>query len=145
MSVHTRQDLERLSRFTRQRYSRALMSDIKWRKFFAAVNGSGWHPSFVEVKFVGSGEPETRLMRFPNQDNFWGPPQWVDTSEFGPIELRSIEWLMIPAIVADRSNLGGASSSGVPQDLEAIRTALSQAGQFPLEDVPEGLRIVGYR
>jgi hypothetical protein len=133
MSVHTRQDLERLSRFTRQRYSRALMSDIKWRKFFAAVNGSGWHPSFVEV------------MRFPNQDNFWGPPQWVDTSEFGPIELRSIEWLMIPAIVADRSNLGGASSSGVPQDLEAIRTALSQAGQFPLEDVPEGLRIVGYR
>lgn len=121
------------------------MSDTKWRKLFLAVNGSGWHPSFVEVKFVGSDAPETRLVRFPNQKNLWCPPQWVDTSEFGPIELRSIEWLTITAIVAERSNMEAASSSGVPQDLEAIRTALSQVGQFPLEDVPEGLRVVGYR
>ncbi len=144
MSTHTRQDLERLSRFTRQRYSQAHMSDTKWRKFFAAVNGSDWFPSLVRVKFVDTDDTEPQLMRLPTENNFWGPPQWVDTAEFGPVELRSIEWLTIPTTVVARSGTKDASS-GMPQDFAAIQSALSQVGQFPLEDTPEGLRIIGYR
>lgn len=122
------------------------MSDTKWRKLFDAVNGSDWRPSQVVVKFVGSDEPEDSLMRWPNERNFWGPPQWVDTAEYGgPIELRSIEWLMIPAVVTTRSYRKDIPSSGAPQDFAAIRAALAKVGQFPLEESPEGLKIIGYK
>lgn len=143
MSVHTRQDLEKLSRFTRERFSHALMSDTKWRKLFATVASSNWHPSLVMVKFVDSDEPEPSFMRWPGPNSFWGPPQWVDT-EFGPIELRSIEWLMIPAVVLARSSLTGFAPTGVPQNLAAIKAALSRVGEFPLVDTPDGLKITGY-
>ncbi|WP_412103431.1 DUF6678 family protein [Sphingomonas sp. R647] len=144
MSVHTRQDLERLSRFTRQRFSHALMSDIKWRKLFAAVNDSDWQPSLVVIKFVDANEPERRHMRWPGANSFWSPPQWVDTPEFGPIELRSIEWLVIPATVVT-CNLAGLAEQGTPQDFTTIRAALGRVGQFPLEDTPDGLKITGYQ
>lgn len=143
MSVHTRQDLERLSRFTRQRFSHSLMSDTKWRKLFAAVYESNWHPSLVAVKFVGSDEAVSTYMRWLGPDNFWGPRQWVDTAEFGPVELRSIEWLMVPIAVVTSGEVGLAQR-GTPQDLAAIKAALKPVGQFPLEDTPEGLKIIGY-
>jgi hypothetical protein len=120
------------------------MSDTKWRKVFAAMNGSDWLPSLVRVKFVDSESPEPRLMRLPCENSFWGPPQWVDTAEFGPVELRSIEWLTIPATVLTRSEAKGASS-GMAQDFPAIRAALAKVGQFPLEDTPDGLRVHGFR
>ncbi len=145
MTVHTRQDLERLSRSTRQRFSHALMSDTKWHKLFAVVHESDWHPSLVTIKFVESDAATPRLMRWPQPHSFWGPPQWVDTAEFGPVELRSIEWLTIPAIVMAPAGYRGFPAAGLPQDLAAIRTALSKVGQFPLEDTAEGLRIIGYR
>lgn len=144
MSIHTRQDLERLSRFTRQRFSHALMSDIKWRKLFTAVNDSDWLPSLVAIKFVDTNEPERRYMRWPGTNNFWGPPQWVDTPEFGPIELRSIEWLVIPATVVT-NNLAGLAERGTPQNFTTIRAALGRVGHFPLEDTPDGLKITGYQ
>jgi hypothetical protein len=144
MSVHTRQDLERLSRFTRQRFSHAIMSDTKWRKLFTAVDGSDWKPSLVAVKFVGSNEAESTYMRWPGPNSFWGPPQWVDTPEFGPIELRSIEWLLIPSTVVAHG-LAGLAEHGTPQDQAAITAALERIGHFPLEDTPEGLKVTGYR
>jgi hypothetical protein len=121
------------------------MSDTKWRKLFDAVNDSGCVPISIEVKFVERDEPEERAMGWPRPNDFWGPPQWVDTPQFGPIELRSIEWLMIPAIATRLPNEFGIRSPGVPQDLAAIKSALSGVGQFPLEESPEGLRIIGYR
>lgn len=145
MSVHTRQDLERVSRFSRRRFSHALMSDTKWQKLFAAVNDSDWHPSLVTVKFVDTDEPEPRPMRWPGPNNFWGPPQWVDTAEFGPIELRSIEWLVIPATVLTPPGTTGLAASGMLQNFTAIKAALLRVGQFPLEDMPDGLKVVGYR
>lgn len=144
MSVHGREDLERLSRFTRRKFGRALMSDTKWHKLFAAVEASDWIPSRVLVKFVDVEEPSDRTMRWPSQNAFWGPPQWIDTPEFGPIELRAIEWLVIPAFVVYGHSVSEIASATEPQDVEVIRSALSQVGQFPLEDVPEGLKVVGY-
>jgi len=120
------------------------MSDAKWHKLFVAVNESGWQPSLVTIKFVDSDEPEPRLMRWPGPNSFWGPPQWVDTPEFGPIELRSIEWLMIPAAVIEPTNVLKPGQPGSPQDLTEIRSALSRVGQFPMEETSEGLKVIGY-
>ncbi len=144
MSVHTRQDLERLSRFTRQQFSHALMSDTKWRKLFTAIYNSDWQPSLVAWKFVDVAEPEPIYMRWPGPNSFWGPPQWVDTAKFGPIELRSIEWLMIPDTVVTPGQ-AGLAAQGISQDFAAIKIALERVGQFPIDDVPGGLKITGYR
>ncbi len=143
MSIHARQDLDRLSRFTRDRFSHALMSDTKWRKLFAAVNGSGWNASLVEVKLVDSDDAETKYMSWPGLNNFWGPPEWVDTAEFGPIELRSIEWLVIPTAVLTHGH-AGLAQPGTLQDFTAIEAALNRVGEFPLEQTQNGLKITGY-
>jgi len=144
MSVHNRQDLQRLSKLTRERFGHSFMSDAKWVKLFAAVNASDWHPSLVLVKFVDSGDAGPKYVRWPGPNNFWGPRQWVDTAEFGPIELRSIEWLMVPAAVVT-SGQAGLAQPGTPQNLAAIKVALERVGQFSLEDTPNGLKIIGYR
>ncbi|WHO39937.1 hypothetical protein PMI04_004910 [Sphingobium sp. AP49] len=143
MSIHTRQDLDRLSRFTRERFSHALMSDTKWRKLFVAVNESGWQASLVEVKFVDSDDAETRYMRWPGLNNSWAPPEWIDTAEFGPIELRSIEWLVIPTAVVTHGQ-AGLAQPGTLQNFTAIEAALNQVGEFPLEQTQNGLKITGY-
>lgn len=143
MSIHTRTDLERLSRFARKQFPHALMSDTKWRKLFTAVNKSSWRPSLVAVKFIDSDEAEPRCMRWPNSNCFWGPPEWVDTPEFGPIELRSIEWLVIPPAVVTRG-AAGLAEPGALQDFTVIEAALGRVGKFPLERTPAGLKITGY-
>lgn len=143
MSIHTRKDLERLSKFTRKKFHHALMSDTKWRKLFTAVSVSSWRPSLVSVKFVDSDEAEPRYMRWPNLNCFWVPPEWIDTPEFGPIELRSIEWLVIPPAVVTQG-AAGLAEPGALQDFTVIETALNRVGKFPLERTPDGLKITGY-
>lgn len=62
-------------------------------------------------------------MRFP--PNLEGVPHaYIDTIEFGPVELRAIEWLELPF------------------DVGPIVNSL---GHFPLELVPAGTRVIGYR
>lgn len=73
------------------------------------------------VKFIDVDEP--RAMQFP--PNLEGVPHaYMDTIEFGPVELRAIEWLTLPA------------------DVEPLVRSI---GQFPIEATPDGTRIVGYR
>lgn len=108
-----------------------------------AVNNSSWQPSLVAVKFVDSDEVEPRYMRRPNLNCLWVPPEWVDTPEFGPIELRSIEWISIPTAVVTHG-IAGLADPGAPQDFTVIEAALDQLGKFPLAQSPEGLKITGY-
>lgn len=121
------------------------MSDAKWHKLFAAVSASEWRPSAVIMKFVDTEEPEDQPMPWPKPANFWVPRQWIDSPVYGgPFELRSIEWMMFPTMVIPLFGDPDATSPRV-QDFEAIRTALSKVGQFPLEEFPDGLRVIGYR
>jgi len=72
------------------------------------------------VKFVDV-EP-VRAMRFP--PSLSCPHAYMDTIEFGPTELRAIEWLEFNA---------------------ELSVALSQIGEFPLTITAEGrTRITGY-
>ena len=72
-------------------------------------------------------------------------PPWafVDTIEFGPVELCAIEWLEIPAVaVYPRSNKVPAARE--LQDVEAAEALINELGQYPLEKTETGLRIIGY-
>jgi hypothetical protein len=48
---------------------------------------------------------------------------FMDTIEFGPAELRSIEWLEVEAV---------------------IEPLLQPLGQFPIETIKRGSRLIGY-
>lgn len=78
-----------IGRVARSRFAAAFMSDTKWRKLFAVVREA--HPDLdrVEVKFIDV--ENARQMRFPPSLDC--PLAYMDTIEFGPTELRSIEWL----------------------------------------------------
>jgi hypothetical protein len=106
-------------RLARARFSAAFMSDTKWRKAFQAISEARLGVDTMLVKFIDVEEP--KQMRFP--PSFACPLPYMDTIEFGPTELRSIEWLEIEA------------------DIEALLTPL---GKFPIEKSNRGSRLVGY-
>lgn len=117
MAVH---DPAKIGRLARERFSSALMSDAKWRKLLTAVATADRPIREMVVKFIDVDEP--CRMRFP--PSLEAPHAYMDTIEFGPVELRAIEWLELPV---------------------AVEPLLSGAGHFPLEPAERGTRIVGYR
>lgn len=106
-------------RRARERFSTAYMSDTKWRKFISAVAKA--QPSIKQmiVKFIDVDEP--KKMRFP--PDLRCPRAYMDTIEFGPTELRSIEWLQV---------IGDLSETVAP------------IGLFSLVVLPDGTRVAGY-
>lgn len=143
MSVHTRHDLERIGRLARARFSHALMSDTKWRKLFVAVDDAGLRPQRVAIKFIEVDK--VYLIGWPGNETMYAPRPWIDTSEFGPIELRSVEWLLIPSVFHEARGSPNVPPRAVRQEIESIRLLLVSLGHFPVEISDEGLRIVGYK
>ncbi len=96
------QDIAKLTRFIHRKYSTGLMSDTKWRVLFEALEEAGIYFNQAFVKFVES--EEVRTIR-PSSFDLSVPYAYMDTIEFGPIELRSIEWLELPDVaVLPRGN-----------------------------------------
>jgi hypothetical protein len=89
-------DLQRASGLARREFSHAHMSDTKWRRLFAALGEADLNLRQMVVKFVGVRD--ARVMAFPSTTALHPPRPYIDTGEFGPIELRAIEWLEVPAI-----------------------------------------------
>lgn len=110
----------KIGRLARERFSCALMSDAKWRKLIMTIGASGLPIHEVAVKFIDVEAP--RRMHFP--PSLTTPHAYMDTIEWGPVELRAIEWLEFST------------------DLEGL---LSAIGHFPLEQEGGVTRIVGYR
>lgn len=115
MTVH---DATQMGKLARERFSVAFMSDTKWRKLFGAVKQFG--RGHMIVKFIDVDEPQQ--MRFP--PSLECPKEFMDTIEFGPVELRAIEWLELPI------------------DLAPI---VGPIGKFPLEPTEVGTRVIGYQ
>jgi hypothetical protein len=103
----------------RRSFSAAFMSDSKWRKLIAAVHAEVPQIDQMLVKFIDVHEP--RRMNFP--PGLRCPQAYVDTIEFGPVELRAIEWLELPA---------------------DISSVLERLGQFPVLVTDGKSKIVGY-
>lgn len=86
MAVH---DLHKIDRFARENFSVALMSDTKWRDVMFALKFHEPALTKMTVKFIGVEQPKE--MKFPPR--LQCPHAYMDTIEFGPVELRAIEWL----------------------------------------------------
>ena len=114
----TTHDATKTGKIARERFSVALMSDTKWRKLFSAVEELG--SSHMIVKFIDLEEP--RQMRFP--PSLACPKAFMDTIEFGPVELRAIEWLELPI---------------------ELKPIVDPIGKFPLERTEIGTRVIGYK
>jgi hypothetical protein len=142
MTLHTRAEIERLGRLARREFPQALMSDSKWRKLFAAVDQAGLAPERVLVKFIDVDD--IKSMRFPAASALHPPRPYIDTFEFGPIELRSIEWLLIPR-QADIRGVDGVPARMVEQDVDTIYELVASLGKFPLEQIEDGLKVIGHR
>lgn len=117
MAVH---DPQKEGRLARELFETGLMSDTKWRKLFAAIEGSSLVVSSMIVKFIDVSEPA--ILEFP--PSLRCPRPYMDTIEYGPVELRAIEWLEFSA------------------DIEEIADNL---GLYPLERQGAGTRIIGYK
>lgn len=142
MSIQTRDDLERLTHLAKREFSSALMSDTKWRKLFLALSTVRAPEGQMLVRFLEVDE--VRVMRIPSESALWCPLPYIDTFEYGPVELRAIEWLEIPAIACWSTQNNGAMRQ-VAQDLNKFRTALCGLGQFPLVETSRGIRFKGYK
>lgn len=117
MTVH---DPRADGRRARRLFSTGLMSDTKWRKLFEAIAETCDPPlDHVVVKFIGVDEP--KRMRFPF--GLYPPRPYIDTLEYGPTELRAIEWLDVAGDIVD---------------------LLEPVGRFPVEWQGAYTRIIGY-
>jgi hypothetical protein len=119
----------------------SLMSDTKWRKLFLALDKPELALAECIVKFVGVDGEKT--MRVPKSAALHPPRPYVDTFEFGPVLLRSIEWIEFPRTLARRRCPGDA---GLPvlQDIEAAHRVLDDLGRYPIEITGRGLRVIGH-
>lgn len=107
------------ARLARRLFSAAFMSDTKWRKALRAMEQAGLGIREMLVKFIDLEEP--RRIRFP--PSLACPRAYMDTIEFGPTALRSIEWLEVGA------------------DVEQV---LSASARFPITVTGGRSRIWGY-
>ena len=127
-------------------FSVSLMSDTKWRKLFTALDRPDLEAAQVLIKFVDTERVHT--VRLPRRANLHSPKAFIDMFEFGPLPLRSIEWIEFPA-VAEYPNVspdgkGRVPSTRVPQNIERIASILADLGQFPMELSRHALRINGH-
>jgi hypothetical protein len=115
-SIHTPAAMGRLAK---ARFAAAFMSDSKWRKLIAVVRDGHGSVDRVTIKFIDVDEP--RQMRFP--PSLSCPRPYIDTIEFGPLELRSIEWMEFATDLMD---------------------LLNPIARFPLELREGSTRVIGY-
>ena len=140
MSTHDREELEREGRMVRDHTRASLMSDTKWRKLLGALDRPGMTLDWCVVKFVG--RCDERMIRRPT--GLYPPRPWIDAFGFGPIPLRSIEWLLLPrqAKLPDFDRTSPAKY--VTQDVELAASIVGERGRYPTELSERGLLIRGY-
>jgi len=116
------------------------MSDTKWRKVFGLLDARPdlsqlqWFFKFVESDAEREGSAIAGL---------YPPWPWIDSSSFGPIPLRSIEWLLLPRVAEYRWDRT-IPTRYKDQDVDEAFRALSVLGKLPLELTERGLIIRGY-
>lgn len=93
----------------------------------------------IIVKFVDAAEPKPIGLPWLS-----APIAFVDSLEFGPIPLVSIEWIEVPALaVFPRPN--SVPAEHIAQDVVAVQSALAALGKrLPVTETATGLRIVGH-
>jgi len=140
MAVHDREELNREGRAVRRETRASFMSDTKWRKVLAALKD---HPELgacqCVVKFVG--QPEEHSL---GNIGLYSPRPWIDTHAFGPVPLRSIEWMLFPYVAEYRRSDRTIPVTREPQDIDGVAQIMTGLGRLPMEWTDRGLLIRGY-
>jgi hypothetical protein len=140
MAVHDRAELEREGRVVRRETRASLMSDTKWRKVLAVLKA---HPELgvqqYFVKFVGEAEE-----REVGWVGLYPPRPWIDTFAFGPVPLRSIEWMLFPRLAVLRNVDRTIPAKTQPQQVEILAELIAGLGKLPIEWIDRGLLVRGY-
>lgn len=119
------------------------MSDTKWRKLFLAVERLNLRLPLCRIKWIDG--LNIRVLSTPVGYCLMCPRPFVDSVEFGPFELCSIEWLEFPRRVVQEGNWMGRRDGMIyVQDVEHAERALKLVARFPMELTESGLRITGH-
>lgn len=124
----------------RRQFPHAHMSDTKWRKTFDILKKDALGLRQITIKFIDVDEPKTISLGAVHLIN---PYPVFDTIEFGPVELRAIEWLEVPAI-ARLPRARNLPKKEIPQNIDALQDLLQSLGKYPMERSDEALLVRGY-
>ncbi|OAO02955.1 hypothetical protein A8B75_00010 [Sphingomonadales bacterium EhC05] len=93
----------------------------------------------LKIKFIV--DDQEKELELPSLDT---PLEFIDTVEFGPVPLISIEWMEIPkTAIFPRAN--NVPPERYKQNLDDVRSALEELGkQLNLLNSEDGLRIIGH-
>jgi hypothetical protein len=135
MDAHTPQAI-------RQKYSAALMSNHKWRKFFAVMSEVAPELCGMEYRFTDTDN--VWVGSAPNSQQIWetaidDPVQGCG----GPVEYIHIESITIPKVFRFQA-YEKAPFSERAQNLEPFIIALRKAGHFPITEKENTVVINGY-
>lgn len=139
MALDQSEELSRDRGVAPRSFSASLMSNTKWRAVFSTLIKLKPGIRQIIVKFVGAAEPKPMGLPWLS-----APIAFVDSFEFGPIPLISIEWIEVPALALfPRPN--GVPAERLSQNLEAVQSALAALGKrLPVTQTATGVRIVGH-
>ena len=133
-------EIEYDARRVREKTRASLMSDTKWRKLLALLDGSGLELGQCVIKFVDVDAE--KVMRRPK--HLYPPRPWIDTAEFGPVSLRSIEWMLFPRVAEFRDRGRTIPATYIAQDVDEAAALIASLGRYPLKLSERGLTITGY-
>jgi hypothetical protein len=119
------------------KYSASLMSNAKWRKLFNAVIDAGVVIERARWRFIDSDH--TIEVSFPLAHDL--REEGFADGKFQPFEYRWIEAVYVPNTFKPTPGVGYE----VKQNTAGLVAALEKAGEFPIEEGPDGITIVGYR
>ncbi|MEO7995546.1 MAG: DUF6678 family protein [bacterium] len=140
MSTHGREELDREGRAVAANTRASLMSDTKWRKVLAALDQRDLELRQCIVKFVG--DAAENVMSRPI--GLHPPRPWVDTFQFGPIPLRSIEWMLFPRVAEYDRGDRTLPKQRVDQEIDEAKRIVDALGLYPAELTERGLLLTGY-
>lgn len=118
------------------------MNNAKWRKLFSILRDPSTPARRLNYKFVGTSKIYRNIGIPSSQD--------LLETKFGDIlphpygEYREIEWIEIPSSYPNPKSDPKRPLPEIKHDLVRIKKSLDKHGQFPIQLLDSGLRIVAY-
>ena len=140
MATHGRAELAKVDRIIREQTQVSFMSDTKWRKVISCLNKPEFELKVCVAQFLDTGGEH--ILQFPLRLD--APRPWFDSFEYGPIPLRSVQWLLIPHLVSIKRGNMGVPDGQAKQNTMAVSAALATLGKIPVQVTERGLRITGH-
>ena len=135
MDAHTTQAI-------RKKYSAALMSNHKWRKFFTVMAEK--FPGFRGIEYRFTDTASVYVGSAPSSTQIWQSAVDDPVEEVGgPIEYKHIESITIPRVFKSRA-YENAPYTEVEQPVGEFLEELRKVGSFPISKQENTVVVRGY-